>query len=81
MVVGQGGDTPQLSPFPWWLVRLVSPLVPTLRELLDMRYLWQRPVRMDNRLLVGVLGHEPHTPLDEAIRATLVGMGCLPRAG
>jgi hypothetical protein len=33
---------------------------------------------MDNRRLVDFLGHEPHTPLDEAIRTTLAGAGCLP---
>jgi hypothetical protein len=32
---------------------------------------------MANDRLLAVLGHEPHTPLDEAIEAALVGMGCL----
>jgi len=27
-----------------------------------------------------LLGDEPHTPLDEAVRTTLVGLGCLPDA-
>jgi len=43
-----------------------------------MRYLWRSPVRLDNSKLVRTLGREPHTPLDEALRATLVGQGCLP---
>lgn len=76
-VVRHGGRAPTLQPFPWWLIRLASPLVTTLRELLEMRYLWQREVRMDNRRLLQVLGREPHTPLDEAIEATLQGIGCL----
>lgn len=58
-------------------MRLASPFVTTFRELLGMRYLWQQPVRLDNRRLVQQLGHEPHTPLDEAVEATLVGLGCL----
>ena len=33
---------------------------------------------MDNAKLLATLGHEPHTPLDEAVEAALVGMGCLP---
>ena len=31
-----------------------------------------------NDRLRSVLGHEPHTPLDEAVDATLRGLGCLP---
>ncbi|QPF75314.1 NAD-dependent epimerase/dehydratase family protein [Roseateles sp. DAIF2] len=77
VVQRRGGAAPRLRAFPWWLVRLVSPFVATLRELLEMRYLWQREVRMDNALLLRTLGHEPHTPLDEAIEATLAGIGCL----
>jgi len=64
--------------FPWWLVRLAAPFVTTLRETLEMRYLWRQPVRMSNARLVAVLGREPHTPLDEAVEATLVGLGCVP---
>jgi nucleoside-diphosphate-sugar epimerase len=43
-----------------------------------MRYLWREPVQMDNARLTAVLGREPHTPVDEAVEATLVGLGCLP---
>jgi hypothetical protein len=42
-----------------------------------MRYLWETPVHMSNARLLAVLGTEPHTPLDEAVRTTLVGLGCL----
>ena len=63
--------------FPWWLVTLGAPFVPVFRELAEMRYLWRRPVRMSNARLRAILGEEPHTPLDTALRATLIGMGCL----
>ncbi|WP_347270102.1 NAD(P)H-binding protein [Rhizorhabdus histidinilytica] len=66
-----------VRPLPWWAMRLASPAVPLLRELLEMRYLWQQPVRLDNRRLVAVLGDEPRTPLDTAVRATLAALGCL----
>jgi nucleoside-diphosphate-sugar epimerase len=46
----------------------------------EMRYLWRTPVRMDNTKLTAVLGYEPHTPIDEAVEATLIGMGSLPHA-
>jgi nucleoside-diphosphate-sugar epimerase len=63
---------------PWWLVRLLSPFVPLFRELSEMRYLWNVPLRMENKLLRAVLGSEPHTPLNAAVRSTLAGLGCLP---
>lgn len=77
-VVAQAtGKAPQVKPFPWWLMALAAPFVATLRELREMRYLWQTPVRMDNARLLAVLGHEPHTPLEVAVKATLEGMGNL----
>ena len=75
-VVRRGDAAPKLRPFVWWLVTLASPFVPTFRELREMRYLWNAPIRMSNRRLLGVLGYEPHTPLDTAVEATLEGMGC-----
>ncbi len=71
------GRTPRVTAFPWWLMALAAPFVATLRELREMRYLWRTPVRMDNARLLAVLGHEPHTPLDVAVKATLEGMGNL----
>jgi nucleoside-diphosphate-sugar epimerase len=77
-VVARHGDVvPKLRAFPWWLIRLASPFVATLRELLELRYLWRTPVRMSNARLIAALGEEPHTPLDEAVEATLIGLGCL----
>ena len=63
--------------FPWLAVRLASPFVPLFREVGEMKYLWQVPLRMRNARLVAALGAEPHTPLDQAVHATLVGLGCL----
>ena len=62
---------------PWWALRLAAPFNETLRELLEMRYLWQKPIRMDNARLVQALGAEPHTPWDVAVKTTLASMGCL----
>ncbi len=64
--------------FPWWLLGPAAPFVPLFHEMKEMHYLWQQPVRMDNARLLQVLGEEPHTPLDEAVRATLRGLGCIP---
>jgi len=76
-VVERTGGGTRLRRFPWWLVGLVSPFVTTFREMLEMRYLWRKPVRMNNAHLLSVLGAEPHTPLDQAMEATLKGVGCL----
>jgi nucleoside-diphosphate-sugar epimerase len=77
VVVCRTRQTPRISGTPWWLLRLAAPFVTTLRELMEMRYLWKQPVQMTNERLLQVLGHEPHTPLDHAVEASLVGMGCL----
>jgi nucleoside-diphosphate-sugar epimerase len=62
---------------PWLAIRLLSPVVPLFRELAEMRYLWTTPLHMGNARLRAMLGAEPHTPWDDAVRATLRGMGCL----
>jgi nucleoside-diphosphate-sugar epimerase len=54
--------------------------VPLFRELREMRYLWREPLCMDNAKLRSAIGDEPHTPLHEAVRRTLSGLGCLPQA-
>lgn len=63
--------------FPWKMLTLTSPFVPFFRELREMRYLWEQPIRLDNAQLSAAIGREPHTPLDEAVRATLLDIGCL----
>ncbi|MDQ0315648.1 NAD-dependent epimerase/dehydratase family protein [Amorphus orientalis] len=62
---------------PWRLMRLASPAVPLFREIGEIRYLWERPVRLTNDRLVATLGAEPRTPLPDAVRASLRGLGCL----
>lgn len=61
--------------FPWWLLRLAAPFNETLRELGEMRPLWDHDIRLDNADLIALLGTEPHTPLDEAVAETLRGLG------
>ncbi|MBV8757523.1 MAG: NAD(P)H-binding protein [Deltaproteobacteria bacterium] len=68
---------PPIKAFPWWIVPLLAPFVRFMRELLEMRYLWKQPLRMTNERLVATLGAEPHTPIDEAVKTTLVGLGCI----
>jgi nucleoside-diphosphate-sugar epimerase len=77
VVLRHTGMKPRVAAFPWWLVTLLSPFVTTLREMREMRYLWQLPLRMGNERLLAMLGHEPHTPLDEAVEAVLTGINSI----
>jgi nucleoside-diphosphate-sugar epimerase len=70
-----GLDYSRIRSFPWWAIKPAAPFVEMFRELLEMRYLWQAPVELDNHELLELIGTEPHTPLDEAVRATLIGIG------
>jgi len=63
-----------IRPFPWFAIRAMAPFNETFQGLLDTRYLWRQPLRLDNARLVEFLGAEPHTPLDEAVRASLPGL-------
>ncbi len=71
------GKMPKVHAFPWGLLTLASPFNTTFRELREMRYLWQESAFMDHAALVEQLGREPHTPMDEAVEATLIGLGTL----
>ncbi|AOJ16171.1 NAD-dependent epimerase/dehydratase family protein [Burkholderia vietnamiensis] len=76
-VAQRHGLRPTIRQFPWWLVWAAAPFVTTMREMIEMRYLWREPLRMENARLTAVLGREPLTPLDTAVETTLAGLGCL----
>ena len=59
------------------LVALASPFVEMFREVLEMRYLWNEPLRLDNARLVSAIGPEPHTPIDQAVKTALEGLKLL----
>ncbi len=67
----------KVRPFPWWLMRLIAPFATLPREMIEMRYLWQQPVRLDNSKIVKMLDREPHTPFNAAVKATLKAMSSL----
>jgi nucleoside-diphosphate-sugar epimerase len=74
----RAADVPSapIGRFPWFALYVLSPFVAVFREVLEMRYLWTTPVKLDNRKLLAFLGEEPHTELDTALRRTLAGIGC-----
>jgi nucleoside-diphosphate-sugar epimerase len=56
--------------FSWWAMRLLAPFGGLPREIAEIAPYWRQPMRFDNRRLVELLGEEPHTPIDDALRAT-----------
>jgi nucleoside-diphosphate-sugar epimerase len=57
--------------FPWWAIKLAAPFVNACHEMLEMRYLWQIPLQLDNSKLRALIGAETHTPLEDALAAAL----------
>jgi nucleoside-diphosphate-sugar epimerase len=66
------GHSLRIANLPWWFIRLAAPVMPMWRELLVMRYLWERPHALDDAALRALIGTAPRTPLAQALRATLV---------
>lgn len=59
----------KVKKLPWWLFKLASPFSPLLKEVLKMRYLWQKPVMLDGRRIETVLGPEmQRTSLPEILQ-------------
>jgi nucleoside-diphosphate-sugar epimerase len=73
----RASDNPRakVSAFPWPVVVAASPFVTLFRELREMRYLWDRPIGLDDAKLRAFLGDLPATPLDTAVRASLEDLG------
>jgi len=65
------GHPLQRAAFPWWLMRLVAPFAAMPRALIEMRYLWQRPHRLDETALRQLIGEVPRTPTDAVLRNCL----------
>jgi hypothetical protein len=56
----------------------LQPFVPLFREMAEMRYLWRESISLDGAKLKAFLGDAlPTTPLDKAVRDTLLGLRCL----
>jgi nucleoside-diphosphate-sugar epimerase len=65
----------KLGRLPWVALQALSPFNETLRETLEMRYLWDAPVLLDNGKLVAKLGSEPRTNLVVALKSALRSLG------
>ncbi len=56
---------------PWWLLRAGGLAVPLWHDLAEMSYLWRVPHALDDAALRAVIGTVPHTPLVQALEASL----------
>jgi nucleoside-diphosphate-sugar epimerase len=62
------GRQVKLKRFPWWALRIMAPFSVLFRGLLEMRYLWNHEVNLDDSALQQVLGGPvPQTPLGDAL--------------
>ena len=77
ILLAAGVPKAPIKKLPWFVLYAASPFVPLFREIIEMRYLWQVTLKLDNRKLAVFLGEEPYTPLNEALRTTLLALGCL----
>ena len=68
-----------VSGFPWPMLRLVSPVSPLVREVLEMRYLWDTPHAVASekfsQLLPGFIPTPLDTALGQAVTDRLPGKG------
>lgn len=60
---------------PWPLLRAAGLVVPMLREIAAMSYLWRVPHALDGSALAAAVGPLPSTPVAEAMRDALLGLG------
>ena len=61
----------KLKFFPWFLLRPLGVFSPLLREVIEMRYLWDTPHRVDGAALAAVLPDFNPTPLEVAMKQVL----------
>lgn len=71
------GHTPRVKPFPWWLMHVLAPFGGFPREASELAPYWRHPVKLDNTRLVDLIGPEPHTALETALRTSFADMHCL----
>jgi len=63
------GKSVKIVAFPWWILRLLAPFSSMIRSVLEMRYLWDLPLNLNESKLQQALTptRVPRTALDEAL--------------
>ena len=65
------GKDIRIAGFPWWALRLTSPVWELAREMLEMRYLWSHPHGLSDRRLRQLLPGFQATPLEDVLAALI----------
>lgn len=65
----------RVKSLPWPLLRLAALAAPGLREVVEIKYLWEVAHELDESNLCKVLPGLTQTPFDEALGATLASLG------
>lgn len=67
----------KITALPWAGLAAISPFNETMREVLEMRYLWRRSLKLDGTKLRAFLGQPPQTPIAAAVEDSLRALGCI----
>ncbi len=65
-----GGEV-ALKRMQWWPLQFARPFWRMAPHLLEMRYLWNVPHRLDDAPLAALISSVPHTDLDQAMRSAI----------
>lgn len=64
-----------VRPMGWWMIKTFGRLFAMGREISELEYLWRVPHRISGEKLKAAVGKVPHTPLREAVAASLRALG------
>ena len=64
----------RVDPLPWPLLRALGVVMPTLKSMVETRYVWNTPHALDNGRLQELIGAEPHTSLAQALQQSLADL-------
>jgi nucleoside-diphosphate-sugar epimerase len=67
-----------IRPMSWWMIKTFGQLMAMGRELAELEYLWRVPHHVSGEKLQAAIGEIPHTPLPQAIAASLRALGYQP---
>lgn len=65
------GQPVRVDPMSWLPIHLARPFWREAKHLLEMRYLWDMPHRLDGTALAKAIGEVPSTPVDTAMERVL----------
>jgi len=64
-----------IRPMSWWMIKTIGQLLAIGRELAELEYLWRVPHSISGEKLKAAISDVPHTPLPEAVAASLRALG------